>query len=205
MNLSFYIDFLEQLPEFESMASLVGLVFLCIAAYTLCRNRGYSYAWMGAVPVLNGYALGGVADHIQSCYGKRTHYRVWLLVGNILDFISLFIYAGWLLNFIWAFLTGNTSAALFYLPLGTILAFAVMGGAITCRVFRYIALYHIYRDYSPRYVALFLILSILFGGLGIEGYFLFALRNKPSASLAYLNACYSSYTPGAGGNPPPYR
>ena len=60
-----------------------------------------------------------------------------------------------------------------------------------------ICLYKIYQDYS-RNAVLFLVLSLLFG---ISPFFLFAIRNNPSASLAYRNQAFGGYN-GASPQPP---
>lgn len=139
-----------------NILAVVGLVFLYIAGYTLCKNRGYQMAWMGAIPPINEYALGGVADNISYYRGKKTHFRIWMLAGNL----SLVLVA-------------------------ILLAMALTGFRVVCQVFRFIALYHIYRDDAPPNAVVFLVLSVLFASVNLDEIFLFVIRNKYSTSLPY--------------------
>ena len=67
------------------LSAAFALLFLTVfhlfegfALYRLSKNRGYQRAWLAFIPVVNSWVLGGIADHIGLCAGKKE-----LLAGNL--------------------------------------------------------------------------------------------------------------------------
>ena len=148
---------LAVLGGFLIVILLIGLLAYILFALGLSRIaklRGLDNSFLAWIPVAQSYLLGQVADDICSRQGKQTNYRTILLVLNIVSI------AGGLIPII-----------------GSLAAF---GCSIAYVVFQAIALYAIYKDYSPDNAVIMLVTSIIFT---ISWIFLFAIRNKQPVTL----------------------
>lgn len=161
-----------------------------IGAYTIAKKRGYGKPYLGYIPIAKDYLLGAIADNINWCYNKKTSFRAWLLIGNSMCWLSAIF--GIVLAVI--FISSNT----WYISDGFNAALLIsyvllLLGSTATTVLKYIVLYKIFNDYSPKNAVLFLVLSIF---LGIYTVFLFAIRSNPSSSAYYsYQARYGSQQP----------
>lgn len=175
---------------FIAIVAVIFYIFEAIALYTIAKKRGIANPWLSFIPIINQFMVGAIADNINAYVNKRTSYRFLLLVLNIVNqlmngfymaaFVKMLLNGGFDL-----ILTGDT-----LLLEQKMLALNGLSGimglvSIACMVIYYIALYRIFVDYNQNSAVAFLILSILFKGFGLPYFFLFSLRNKPSASLYY--------------------
>lgn len=176
---------------FVVILALLYYLFEAIGLYKIAKNRGYKNAWMAFVPIASSYLIGGIADHINSCSGKQSSWRIWMLIASIFSvvssvFVSVFAFQ-YMEEIIQLAYYGNEPAI--WDIYGRMMAVSGISSivSIACMVISYIVLYKIYRDYSQN-ATVFLVLSILapnLFGIQLSPFFLFALRNKPSASIAY--------------------
>ena len=199
---SMYQIFIGTVAAAVIVTAAIGLVFYlfqAIGLYQMSKRRGYRHAGLAFVPVVGGYVLGGVADNINACYGKKSSWRIWTVVLQALNLVGGAVLLVVFFQRLPALFYSNYESPYFifsfFMPILTTSLFVSLL-SIGYMVVFYIVLYRIFQDYSTNAV-LFVVLSILFG---ISPFFLFALRAKPSASIAYRSQFYS---PGAGGCPPP--
>lgn len=187
--------------------AFVFYIFDAIGVYQLSKRRGYRNAWLAFIPIANSYALGGLADNINFCYGKKSSFRIWLLVLRIINSFTGVIMIAPMFTFIAEAINysyfDETYLAQFFTS--TMLTSSFIGLiSIGLTIVTYICQYKVYSDYSPKNATMFLVLSILFG---IAPFFLFAIRNNNSASL-YYSAQRNGQPPyqppfnGQGGQPP---
>ena len=194
---------------FAGLVGIVFYVFNSLALYTISKQRGYQNAWLAWIPVVNAWVLGGIVDNIDICCGKRSNYRVILLVLRIVSVAASGSMAVMGLGQLPALLSdlgyyGNPYS--YYGGFGALTSVASSFGSLiglAYAVFAYIAYYRIFQDYDNRNKVLYLVLSILFS---IAPFFLFAIRNKPSASLYWAsqraNTNVPPYQQNYPGNPP---
>ena len=88
------------------LSAAFALLFLTVfhlfegfALYRLSKNRGYQRAWRAFIPVVNSWVLGGIADHIGLCAGKKSSWRGICL--GICSFWSVFHLISMILQFYW--------------------------------------------------------------------------------------------------------
>lgn len=184
--------------------ALVFYIFQAIGLYHMSKNRGYRYPWLAFIPVAGDYVLGGIADNINVCYGRRSSWRIWVTVLSGLSLLSnvltVTLSISWLYDMLESAFSGQFNEYYFldqiYSFYGPLFFFTMLGSLVGLgyTIVSMINFYKIYQDYS-RNAVLFLVLSLLFG---IAPFFLFAIRNKPSASLAYRNQASGGYN----SNPP---
>ena len=172
------------MPIFVIVAGIVLLVsfvfylFNGLGLYKMAKNAGLPNPWLSFVPIANNYLMGKLAER-ASWYGS----------GKTLPFAKIFL---------WGYL-GYLAATLLAILLPPLYLFISFAG-LALSVFVYIALYYIFKDYSPSNAVLFLILSILFG---LYPFFLFALRNRVPVSVAgFCPGGQPKYQPYGGGQPP---
>lgn len=163
-------------------------IFNAIGLYTISKRRGYKNAWLAYIPVVNSYVLGAITDNINTCYNKKSSFRIWLLVLSIVNFVVGFAGFGAIFGNFESFIRDT----LIYdsLPNSNIIASIFVSSSlnwligIVVFVLTCICQYKIFTDYNKNNATLFLVLSILFH---ISPFFIFAIRNKPSASLYFAN------------------
>ncbi len=164
--------------------AFVFYIFNALGLYQISKRRGYKNAWLAFIPVVNSFVLGGIADNINACYMKKSNHRIWLIVLQLINCALYFAYIGVLFSFMVKVIQQAIyyGAQPQYSDVAPIMLMGLLMGlvSIALLVFTCICWYKIFADYSPNNATLFLILSILFG---IAPFFIFAIRNKPSASL----------------------
>lgn len=168
---------------------LVIFLFGAVGNYTLSKNRGYPYPWLSFIPIAGSWVLGGIADNINACNGKQTHYRLIVTICSAVSTLAAIIVIIFTLiqmpNMLLASYMELDSAVVEFITQITLFSSLLSIVSILNRVFLLICEYTIYQDYCPNQSVLFLLLSIF---LGIDNFFLFAIRNKPSRSIYNQNA-----------------
>lgn len=143
---------------------LLGYLFKAIALNVLSKRRELDLIrWLCYIPLVQDYILGFVFDSINDYRHKQTNYRFILLVLSVLTtcinsvlYVELFNY-------------GKGSIGFFAILL--LLAF---------RIFKLIALFNIYKDYSTANATGLLLLSIF---LGLDFIILFVIRKNVPVSM----------------------
>lgn len=152
------------------LIALVAYILFALGLSRMAKLRGLDNTFLAWIPVANAYLLGKVADDVNRYLGKQTNYRTILLVLSIISFAGGFI--------------------------PVVGALASFGCGIAMIVVQAIALYAIYKDYSPDNAVIMLVTSIIFS---ISFIFLFAIRNKRPITLG------GGQYPGGPGGPGGYN
>lgn len=162
--------------------SLIRYLVGALGLYTLSKRRGYRYPWLAFIPVANVYLLGAVADNISYCQGRKSYFRYVLTGLSAASFFLGMLQSTVSQNMLYDIyaLTGQAVPTVSLTVALLLFLFVVLLG-IANAVVTWIVLFRIYRDYHQSRDILYLTLSILFG---LHPFFLFALRNRPSVSLA---------------------
>ena len=156
------------------------------ALYTVAKRRGLKNPWLAWIPVADSYLLGSLSDQYRYVVnGENKSKRKILLVLRILIAVmSTALFAVLIAMCIQAFggiMRGIGEDELVGQILGLALSLfglslPLIGIAIAYTVFRYMALYDVYKSMDPSNCILFLVLSILFGIT--RPFFLFFSRNR---------------------------
>lgn len=192
--MSYSYDYLENgmwllMRTLFSMPTLMGIaayVLTALALYTVAKRRGLKNPWLAWIPVADSYLLGSLSDQYRYVVnGENKSKRKILLVLRILIAVmSTALFAVLIAMCIQAFggiMRGTGEDELVDQILGLALSLfglslPLIGIAIAYTVFRYMALYDVYKSMDPSNCILFLVLSILFGIT--RPFFLFFSRNK---------------------------
>lgn len=192
--MSYSYDYLENgmwllMRTLFSMPTLMGIaayVLTALALYTVAKRRGLKNPWLAWIPVADSYLLGSLSDQYRYVVnGENKSKRKILLVLRILIAVmSTALFAVLIAMCIQAFggiMRGIGEDELVDQILGLALSLfglslPLIGIAIAYTVFRYMALYDVYKSMDPNNCILFLVLSILFGIT--RPFFLFFSRNR---------------------------
>jgi len=160
------------------LVSLVFYIFNAIALYSIAKRRRMNNAFLAFIPIANKYYLGKIADDISRTMNKKTNHAkrilIPMVIGVAIDVVGSF-FAGLGTALISLYTGGETGVAI----IGLSIVISLFSGAalIVSAIFKYIALYSIFKEYSNSNAVLFIILSVL---LSISPFLLFAIRNKKS-------------------------
>ena len=183
-----------------AIAAVIGLVFYifeAIGLYRMARGCGLSAPGLAFVPIANAMILGQLARRGCQAYGKRgLPYPVLLPLGQVL---CIFLSAAMcvsslqlLWNTLFPLIAGeNLSAAMEARVISAGVSLMLIGMVLfvvsmATAVFVYMALYQVYRLFSPENTVLYMLLSILLPVT--TPFILFAIRHRqpgapaPSAS-----------------------
>ena len=192
--MSYSYDYLENgmwllMRTMFGMPTLMGIaayVLTALALYTVAKRRGLKNPWLAWIPVADSYLLGSLSDQYRYVVnGENKFKRKILLVLRILIAVmSTALFAVLIAMCIQAFggvMRGIGEDELMDQLLGLALSLLglslpLIGIAIAYTVFRYMALYDVYKSMAPSNCMLFLVLSILFGIT--RPFFLFFSRNR---------------------------
>ena len=192
--MSYSYDYLENgmwllMRTMFGMPTLMGIaayVLTALALYTVAKRRGLKNPWLAWIPVADSYLLGSLSDQYRYVVnGENKFKRKILLVLRILIAVmSTALFAVLIAMCIQAFggvMRGIGEDELMDQLLGLALSLLglslpLIGIAIAYTVFRYMALYDVYKSMDPSNCILFLVLSILFGIT--RPFFLFFSRNR---------------------------
>jgi len=165
---------------------LATYVLQSLGLYKIAKNRGIKKPWLAWLPIGESWILGSISDQYRYvAKGEITNRRkalLWLYVVFFVIYIALFAV---FFSFVFSLafhMVGEyipdelpyESLVMLFVMLGLLLVMLV--AAIVLAVFRYIALYDLYKSCDPGDAAVFLVLSILFSVL--MPLFIFFMRNK---------------------------
>ena len=194
MMISHSVDYLESglwlilrtLFGMPMLLSIAGYVLTALALYTIARRRGLKNPWLAWIPVADCWLLGSLSDQYRYVVkGEHRSKRKILLFFRVLITIMWISLMGLLVNLcfhavggvFWGAMSDERMFQILHQAMNLlVLCLPLMGISIAYAVFRYMALYDIYKSLDPENCVLFLVLSILFGI--IEPFFLFFSREK---------------------------
>ena len=177
---------LRSLFEMPMLLSIAGYVLTALALYTIARRRGLKNPWLAWIPVADCWLLGSLSDQYRYVVkgenkSKRKillFFRVlitimWLSLISLLVRLCFHAFGG----VFWGSMNDEQIFQILHQAMNLlVLCLPLVGASIAYAVFRYMALYDIYKSLDPANCVLFLVLSILFGVT--EPFFLFFSRNK---------------------------
>ena len=168
------------------LLSIAIYVLTALALYTIARRRGLKNPWLAWIPVADSWLLGSLSDQYRYVVkGEHKSKRKILLFFRVLITIMWISLMGLLVNLcfhavgnaFWGTMTEDRVFQILHQALNLlVVCLPLIGISIAYAVFRYMALYDIYKSLDPANSVLFLVLSILFGVT--EPFFLFFSRNK---------------------------
>ena len=168
------------------LLSIASYVLTALALYTIARRRGLKNPWLAWIPVADSWLLGSLSDQYRYVVkGEHKSKRKILLFFRVLITIMWISLMGLLVRLcfhavgsvVWGSINDDQIFQILHQALNLLVVFLpLLGISIAYAVFRYMALYDIYKSLDPANSALFLVLSILFGVT--EPFFLFFSRNK---------------------------
>ena len=194
MMMSHSVDYLESglwlilrsLFGMPMLLSLATYVLTALALYTIARRRGLKNPWLAWIPVADCWLLGSLSDQYRYVLkGEHRSKRKILLFFRVLITIMWISLMGLLVNLcfhavggvFWGAMSDERMFQILHQAMNLlVLCLPLMGISIAYAVFRYMALYDIYKSLDPENCVLFLVLSILFGIT--EPFFLFFSREK---------------------------
>ena len=168
------------------LLSIASYVLTALALYTIARRRGLRRPWLAWIPVADSWLLGSLSDQYRYVVkGEHKSKRKILLFFRILASYLWVSLMALLLRLCFRAFGGVMQGTIPDILIRQILLQAanllivvlpLIGISIAYAVFRYMALYDIYKSLDPENSVLFLVLSILFGIT--EPFFLFFSREK---------------------------
>ena len=168
------------------LLSIASYVLTALALYTIARRRRLKNPWLAWIPVADSWLLGSLSDQYRYVVkGEHKSKRKILLFFRVLITIMWISLMGLLVNLcfhavgnaFWGTMTEDRVFQILHQALNLlVVCLPLIGISIAYAVFRYMALYDIYKSLDPANCVLFLVLSILFGVT--EPFFLFFSRNK---------------------------
>lgn len=177
---------LRSLFGMPMLVSIATYVLTALALYTIAKRRGLKNAWLAWIPVADCWLLGSLSDQYQYVVnGQHKSKRKILLLFRILITIMWISLMGLLANLffhafgsiLWGSMNDDQIFQVLHQAMNLlVLCLPLVGASIAYAVFRYMALYDIYKSLDPENCAMFLVLSILFRVT--EPFFLFFSRNK---------------------------
>ena len=187
MTMNYLVVLLQSLFGTPMLLAVASYVLTALALYTVARRRGLKYPWLAWIPVASCWLLGSLSDQYQYVVkGEHTHRRVFLLCFRILTVlltVSLLGLVGTLCFQVFGEIMrqdviSDLRLMQIFHQLANLLVVGLplLGIVIAYWVFRFMALYDVYKSLEPENAVLFLVLSILFRIT--EPFFLFFTRNK---------------------------
>ena len=177
---------LRSLFGMPMLLSIAGYVLTALALYTIARRRGLKNPWLAWIPVADCWLLGSLSDQYRYVVkGEHKAKRKLLLFFRILITIMWVSLMGLLVKLsfhavgsvLWGSMNDDQIFQILHQAVNLlVVCLPLIGISIAYAVFRYMALYDIYKSLDPANCVLFLVLSILFGVT--EPFFLFFSRNK---------------------------
>ena len=179
-------NFFSTVQMMPTMMAIAGYILSSLGFYTLARRRGIRHAWLSWVPVANIWILGSLSDQYRYVVRGQIRSRRKLLLTlkiltSVLGTVVLSMVLGTVGQMLFGIVRGIDEKQVMELFLGTLLRAGGLGLlllplAIVTAVFRYMALYDLYRSCAPDDAVLFLVVGILFSFT--EPFFIFFSREK---------------------------
>lgn len=156
--------------------SLVQYIFQSLGLYTIAKRRGISKPWLAWVPVGNVWIMGCISDQYQYvARGLNKNKRTLLMWLNVIMVVLLGLYTAFMVTMIIAQENGDhmMTGALGIMLLALVM-FAV---SVWYSILVYMAQFDLFRSAEPDNAVLYLVLSILIGGI-VNAILVFICRNK---------------------------
>lgn len=171
------------------ISGIIAYVFMAIGMYTIAKRRGINHPWLAWIPFGGTWLLGCISDQYRYVTRGEEKSKRKVMLGfeiatsavgivNIVLLVTSII--GLLKQFGSEIVTNETeymTQVLSPLMIAMVLCFVMLGLAIALAVLAWIAVYDLFKSCNPEYATVFLVLSIIFGGI-VQGIFVFANRNK---------------------------
>lgn len=177
---------LQTLFGMPMLLAIASYVLTALALYTIARRRGLKNPWLAWIPIADCWLLGSLSDQYRYVVkGEHKSKRKILLFFRILIAIMWISLLGLLIRLcfhavgsvVWGSINDDQFFQILHQALNLlVVCLPLLGISIAYAVFRYMALYDLYKSLDPSNCAMFLVLSILFGIT--EPFFLFFSRNK---------------------------
>lgn len=187
----------------SAIVGLAGYILLALGLYTVAKRRGIRNSWLAWIPFGQSWMLGCVSDQYQHvAMGRKKNKRTLLLwldvINTVMTVITvillvrglsvLFRYVDmdafmlhgeeYLYGDMFEHLTDDQLMQIASAMIPMLLPALIMSGVtITLTVFKYIALYDLYRSCEPAYAAVYTVVSIVFGTIAM-GVLVLLCRNK---------------------------
>lgn len=166
--------------------SIAMYIFKTIGLYTLASRRNMKNKFLVFIPIVSEYYLGSIADDICLTMNKKTNYARKILILSIVYFVIYVLFLPmYALSAI--MLYGGFAFGMFFV----LLYLALSATYIIKKVYEYIALYSIFKEYSYNNAVIFEVLSIIFPFLA--NVFLFVIRNNKSGYEMWLEKRNAQY------------
>jgi len=169
-----------------------------IGLYALAKRREIPYSWLAAVPGINGWILGSLADHYRLICGKRSKLGKMMLILVIVLVVLVVILCGCVY-----YLTEYVSEAFSYSPqsaeesFGIVLSLFAIGGFISAAALmmlslayaavRYVCAYFVFASCDPQRKNIYLLACLVLPPLLPVA--LFLCRNK-DLGMVHMNYTY---------------
>ena len=154
------VGFMAVVYIFALLIGLFAYIMEGLALHRMGKVCGAPYPWLAWIPYANLYALGYVADKDAEVSGRpATHYRITLPILSAVLSVLSFGLMGVSVTAVFSSMDGEISYGSAMLIMLMLLALMVV--AVVQLVFEFIALWHIYRLFSPDNAVAFILLSIL--------------------------------------------
>lgn len=189
--------------DLTGLIAVAAYVLEAWALYTIAQRRWINKPWLAWIPVANLWILGSISDQYHYVTKREVKNKRKLLLGlNIALCAAAIAFLTVLIGLLVSFLILSGGTIIGFMPgaelpdkkfiveglvnnLGQLLLLIVMivplaGLAITSMVYKWIALYDLFRSCWPSKAKLFILISV-FGGLVAEGVhvvFMMLCRNK---------------------------
>ena len=177
--LPFAVFWLFAIPAYAS------IVLQCIGLYVLMKRRNMKSPWLGAIPLVNMYALGLMVDNIQYYRGRRTTYRYWMLA-NLIAFPAIMVFTT--VTTVWSAAGYDREFLTPVLLIFMVLMIGALVVAYTAMVLAYVCFYRIFQEYAPRDATFFTCMAIFFG---LGGAMAFAIRKRVPAAAQGMGSFYA--------------
>ena len=167
MMISHSVDYLESglwlvlrsLFGTPMLLSIAGYVLTALALYTIARRRGLKNPWLAWIPVADCWLLGSLSDQYRYVLkGEHRSKRKILLFFRVLITIMWISLMGLLVNLcfhavggvFWDAMSDERMFQILHQAMNLlVLCLPLMGISIAYAVFRYMALYDIYKSLDP--------------------------------------------------------
>lgn len=189
--------------DLTGVIAVAAYVLEAWALYTIAQRRWIKKPWLAWIPIVNMWILGSISDQYHYVTKREVKNKRKLLLGlNIALCAAAIAFLMVLIGLLVSFLILSGGTIIGFMPgaelpdkeflleglvnnLGQLLLLIVMivplaGLAITSMVYKWIALYDLFRSCWPSKAKLFILISV-FGGLAAEGVhvvFMMLCRNK---------------------------
>ena len=156
--------------------SLVQYIFQSLGLYTIAKRRGISKPWLAWVPVGKVWIMGCISDQYQYvARGLNKNKRTLLMWLNVIMVVLLGLYTAFMVTMIIAQENGD------YMMTGALgimlLALVMFAVSVWYSILVYMAQFDLFRSAEPDNAVLYLVLSILIGGI-VNAILVFICRNK---------------------------